>query len=57
MAGRNRLENDGATALAEAFGVSGFCMSWEWFPALGQLRPKQIASPPGAYWLILSVYA
>lgn len=25
VAGRNRLENDGATALAEAFGVSGFC--------------------------------
>lgn len=27
VAGRNRLENDGATALAEAFGVSGFCPS------------------------------
>lgn len=27
VAGRNRLENDGATALADAFGVSGFCPS------------------------------
>lgn len=27
VAGRNRLENDGATALAEAFRVSGFCPS------------------------------
>lgn len=42
MAGRNRLENDGATALAEAFGVSGFCppclarrQSWLCLPALG----------------------
>lgn len=30
VAGRNRLENDGATALAEAFGVSGFC---PWSPS------------------------
>lgn len=33
VAGRNRLENDGATALAEAFGVCGPCPS---APAPGQ---------------------
>lgn len=63
VAGRNRLENDGATALAEAFGVSGFCLScpawrqsWVCLPALGLSletlgEPLLLTEPAG--WLTL----
>lgn len=39
VAGRNRLENDGATALAEAFGVSGSCPPG---PAAPRDRPQLV---------------